>query len=142
MNENETPLHIQQAEGLRALADFIEKHPEIETSYLDDVNVWWFDDAEKLADLARAAMRFGAKVDKRISESQYNLSITFGSLKTSALAQRGDVCERKQVGTETVTKSVPDPAKLAEVPIVEVTEEVPVYEWECKPLLASTKDGA
>lgn len=141
MKTNETPLHVRQAEGLRRLADFVEQHPEIRTSYLNDVQVWYFSDADDLAELARAAAQFGAKVEKSITEQQYNLVISFGSLKAEALAAREQVCERVVVGTETVTKRVPDPAKLAEVPEVEVTETVERVEWQCRPLLASGVDA-
>lgn len=139
---NETPLHIQQAEGLRALAAFIEANPDLPEASLEYLYVFHPNTPDEPAQLARAALRHGAKVDKDISDQMYNLVLRWGPVGAGALAYRREVCERVQVGTKTVTKSVPDPEKLAEVPTVEVTEEVPVYEWECKPLLASTKDGA
>lgn len=135
----EKPQHIQQAEGLRALADFIEAHPEIKTSYLTGyfgINVWSPKSADELAALAKAAAKFGAKVGKDVSDELYNLDIRFGCLKTRALAERAEVCERVVTGTETVTKTVPDPKLLAQVPEIEVTETVETVEWQCKPLLA------
>ena len=54
-------------------------------------------------------------------------------VKWKVVAAREAVCERVVTGTETVTKSVPDPSIL--VPLVEVTEEVETVEWVCSPLL-------
>ncbi len=44
---------------------------------------------------------------------------------------------KKVVTTETVTRTVPDPAVLATVPMVEVTQDVENVEWVCEPLLAT-----
>lgn len=133
----EKTLAQQQAEGLRALADMIEHSPHIRVAYLDSFNVWCPDDAETMAEIARIGLRHGAKIEKEISGEMYNLAVAFGPVKALALAFRHQVCERVVVGTETVTKTVPDPEKLAEVPLVDVTEDVETVEWQCRPLLAS-----
>src|SRR5207302_149770 len=89
------PLHIRQAGGLRALADMIEANPDIEASYLKGLSgfsVWFASSPEQLAAIARAALKHGAKVDKDIDDELYNLDITFGVIKTRALAQRNEVC--------------------------------------------------
>lgn len=139
MTTEEKTLHIRQAEGLRALAAMIEAHPEIPASYLEShFCVWSPTSADELAAIARAAMRHGAKVEKDIGDRHYNLKITWGGICAKALASRGEVCERVVTGMETVTKTVPDPAALAAVPTVEVTEEVEISEWVCKPLLAES----
>ncbi|MFJ8815459.1 hypothetical protein [Amycolatopsis thermoflava] len=136
----EQPQHIQLAEGLRKLADFIEQHPHL-GSRIHGINVWYPDSAADMAPIAAAAARFGATVHKDITDSMYNLAIDFGAVTAKALAYREQVCERVVVGTETVTRTVPDPDKLAEVPQVEITETVEKVEWRCTPLLASTPDG-
>lgn len=151
---DETPRHIQQAEGLRHLAAFIEANPELACSFqytlqdggLNAHLIHFEDKAEGLGVFARAALRAGAKVDKDIDEDWHNLVLHFGAIHVDVLARRDEVCERVQVGTETVTRKVRDEtaaeAALAEIPEHEVTEEVPVYEWDCKPLLASMRGGA
>lgn len=128
----DTPLHVQQAEGLRRLADMIEAHPELPPSYLKSVNVWHATDPDKLAAIARAALAHGATVAKDATANIYTLSVSWGPLTAEAIAQRANVCERVVTGTETVIKTVPDPA----APLVEVTETVEHVEWVCRPLLA------
>lgn len=135
-------LHIQQAEGLRALAAFIEANPQLANYFQYSLQTAGInahlDDEDKLrqqATIARAALRTGATVDKDINERWHNVILHFGTVRVEVLAYREEVCERVQVGTETVTTLAKDPAALAAIPEVEVTEEVPVYEWKCKPLL-------
>ncbi|MEV6226877.1 hypothetical protein AB0L88_03150 [Saccharopolyspora shandongensis] len=132
----------QQAAGLRALADMVEAHPEIPATYLGGffgIDVWFPQSAEEMAAIARAALKHGAKVEKDISETQYNLTIAWGPFKARALGNRGKVCERVVTGTETVTRKVPDPSVV--VPMVEVTEEVETFEWRCAPLLAADAEA-
>lgn len=128
----------QQAAGLRALADMLEQNPELakHAAYLDSANVFFVDNAEDHAAIARAARQHGAQVTKQPSESLYNLRLSWGPMAAMVLASRGDVCERVVTGTRTVTQKVPDPELLAEVPEVEVTAEVEDFEWVCRPLLS------
>ncbi|MFD8496278.1 hypothetical protein [Amycolatopsis sp. NPDC059657] len=140
---DDKPLHVQLAAGLRAFADMIEQNPETADGFrytLTDaaINVHLADgnEAEQQAMFARVALRHGAKVTKDINDTWHNLIIDFGGVKAQVLAYREEVCERVVTGTETVTKTVPDPKLLAEVPTIEVTEKVETYEWQCKPLLA------
>ena len=147
MSTEEKPLHVRQAEGLRALADMVEASPEIAPlgEYcMQTLYVFSARSAEDHAMVTRAALRHGAKVDKDIGEELYNLSLSFagGAVVAKVLANRSDVCERVVTGTETVTKTVPDPERLAEVPTVEVTETVEHVEWVCRPLLAAEADAA
>lgn len=123
------------AEGLRALADLIEATPELEPVYIGGhfpLEVWSAHNAETLAKIARVALAGGWKVDKDVSEMQYNLLISRDGFQVRALADRRAVCERVVTGTREVEK--PDPA----APRVTVTEEV--VEWVCKPLLAEAVD--
>lgn len=136
----------QQAAGLRALADLIEANPELAENFwhtlgLAGINVHLDhhsdDKAAQLGRIARIAKRHGAKVGKDISDQFHNVVIEFGAVKATVLAYRNEVCERVVTGTETVTRRVKDPAALAKVPEVEVTEEVETVEWRCRPLLAA-----
>lgn len=143
MTTTETPLHIRQAEGLRALADLIEQNPEIAENMrqpLSDMGGYAFT-VEPIATFVRAAAKHGAKIVKDYPdnpERHFSAYAHFGPVTVRLHTDRQQVCE--QVGTKTVTKTVKDPEALKAVPEVEVTEEVPV--WECKPLLASTSDGS
>lgn len=138
------PRHVQQAEHLRAqaeglirLATLIEDTPEIWASYVKpekplEINVWHAPSPEGMAAIARAALAHGAKVEKDASEDIYTLTVSWGALAANAIAAREAVCERVVIGTETVTKTVPDPT----APLVDVTETVEHVEWVCRPLLA------
>lgn len=140
----DTPLHIQQAEHLRAqagdllrLATLIEDTQEINASYVKpgkplQVNVWHAPSPGEMAAIARAALAHGAKVDKDASGDIYTLTVSWGALAAQAIAYREAVCERVVTGTETVTRTVPDPT----APLVKVTETVEHVEWVCRPLLA------
>lgn len=137
----------RQAAGLRALADMIEQNSEIAplADYLlRNACVFSAKAPEHHALLARLAMRYGAKVNKSISNELYNLDLSFadGAVVATVLAHRADVCERVVTGVEVVTKTVKDPAAVAALPDLEVTEEVETVRWECKPLLAAEASGA
>jgi hypothetical protein len=118
----------------------IEQNPEISTfASLDNLYAFHVRSGEAQALIVRAALRHGAKVDKDISEELHNVLLRWGPVAAYVLASRKDVCERVQVGEETLTESIPDPS--VEVPTVEVTKTVPVYEWQCSPLLASAGES-
>lgn len=137
MNDNEkraAELAAEQAAGLRALADMIEANPQL-NAHFDRMSAFFPKSADAQAEIARAGLRHGAKVDKDVWEKQHNIILKWGPVHVHALANRETVCERVQVGEETVTTTVPDPT--VEVPMVEVTETVPKYEWQCRPLLAA-----
>ena len=130
----------EQAAGLRALADMVEQNPEIievvHRLYLG-THVFAEDGPQaKLGTFARIAARYATKVEKDFSTSYASVTAYFGGVKVSVQTDRNEVCKRGVTGTETVTKKVPDPEKLAAVPTVEVTEEVEQVEWRCRPLLA------
>ena len=132
------------ASGLRLLAIMIEENPEIAANFSHSlqwsgisVHLNSSDRIAEMTNLGRIARRHGATTTKDVTESMHNLVCDFGGVKTKVLAYREEVCERVVVGTETVTKTVKDPEILATVPEVEVTEEVEIVEWQCKPLLAA-----
>jgi hypothetical protein len=137
----------QQAEGLRALADLIETNPELARPLrfgVDSIGAHIVEDEapEIFAIFARAAKAQGLPVTKTYSEKFAIVRARLGGVEVYLQADREQVCERVVTGTETVTKRVKDPTLLAEVPEVEVIETVETVEWVCKPILASTVDGA
>ena len=128
--------------GLRDLADFIEQTgvvtPYATESYPKAINAM-VDGKEDLAEFARVA----GYVEKDYSGSFATLRKQFGPISYEVFTHRNNVCERVQVGTETITEEVPDPEKIAEVPTVTVTREQPVYEWRCdEPLLSLDRRAA
>lgn len=134
----------QMAAGLRQVADFVEQNPDLAGGFEHtlvttgmNVHLRADDRAAQLGQYAQAAARHGAKVTKEVDDQWHNVVLDFGGVKVRVLAYRSEVCERVVTGTETVTKSVPDPDVLATVPTVEVTEIVETVEWVCKPLLAA-----
>lgn len=69
------------------------------------------------------------KVTKSYSENYFTAYVTFNNgVMTAIYSARENVCRRTQLGT--TTQEVPDP----DAP--KVTVEVPVYEWQCDPILA------
>jgi hypothetical protein len=125
----------EYAAALRTLADIVEATPEVHR--YNDFYAWYGGSRGDLAAVTRAALAAGATVAKDIDETSYNVELRIGPLKVSALASRRNVCERVVLGTDEVTRTVPDPAYVAEpVPTIEVTETVERIEWRCTPLLA------
>lgn len=139
---DEKPLHTKQAEGLRALADYIEANPELgnELQYsLRNISepITCDDPIALLGQFARAAAHARVQNRKDGSDKYFRLELRFSEVVVvSLVASRAEVCERIVVGTEQVTKTVPDPELLAKVPEIEVTETVEQVEWRCRPLLA------
>jgi hypothetical protein len=135
--EKPTPEEIARgrAAGLRKLADLVEAHPELDATYLDDVSTFYAWTKEDAAKAIRAGLEFGAKVTKVPFGDSFQTKLSWGCFSASVLGSRAQVCERVVVGTETVRKTVKDPAALAAVPDIEVTEEVEQVEWRCHPVL-------
>jgi hypothetical protein len=75
----------------------------------------------------------GAKIGEvnKVMDNYAGLSRRFGPHVLQVFTTRERVCERVQVGVETVSR--PDPEALALVRTVETVE--PIYEWRCGPLL-------
>lgn len=139
----------EQAAGLRLLATMIEENPQLAENFRYELmssglnlHLYSDDRPAEMANIGRIARRYGATTTKDVGESLYQLKCDFGTIKVDVLSRREEVCERVVVGTETVTKTVKDPELLAEVPDVEVTEEVEIVEWQCKPLLAAEQVNA
>lgn len=128
------------ASGLRALADMVEANPQHADVFryaFSTINVFTSDPAE-IAEIARIGRRHGAESKKDADDTYFTVELHWGRrVQLHVNARREEVCERVVVGTETVTKTVKDPALLEIVPDIEVTEEVEIVEWQCRPLLAA-----
>lgn len=132
-------------EGLRQIADFLAEHPEVPLPHHVSgpvrlgspafyIYITSGDQRETVATVARAM----GKAEKRADDSlqRYQVFRQFAGITLVASADRNEVCERVVTGTREVTVEKPDPAALAAVPTVTVTETVEEVEWVCQPLLA------
>ncbi|MGW4525131.1 hypothetical protein [Amycolatopsis sp. NPDC004378] len=143
MSTTDRPEHIVKAEGLFALAAFVEQNPELAEHFrhtIEDINIPVSsadDPVSLIAAFTRAGLAAGATVTKEYSENHGGVTISWGAVGIHVYAARDQVCERIVTGTETVTRRVPDPA----APLVEVTEEVETVEWRCRPLLAAEQSS-
>ena len=139
--------------GLRAVADWLAAHPEVPLPYLGEyakgsnlptLPIYLYDapGREQLATIARA-MADGGTATKAVQEyrngqNKVHVWREFYGIVVCAEIAQSEVCERVVTGTETVTRTVPDPT--VKVPMVEVTETVETVEWRCRPILAGTED--
>jgi hypothetical protein len=119
----------QVGDGLRAMADMLEhneKLAEVAKRAFSMCNAF-SDDPAVLAEFLKAGKRYGADATKNAqSDDWFVARLVWGPVELHVNAVRDQVCTRKQVGTE--VKAVRE--------YVTVKKEVPVYEWDCKPLLA------
>lgn len=128
----------QYAAGLRDLADWLEANEDVIGSDLYEGELTAFPEDEK--DTVRAWAKAMAPCEKQYPEMSplFRLVKDFGPVKLRAVFDREAVCTRV-VTTETVTKTIPDPAFTPDVPMIEVTEAVQHVEWICDPVLAEEK---
>lgn len=109
--------------GLRALADFLDAHPEVPFPRYDTINVF-LDDKAQLARIARVG-----SWEKEYNDSYFSLSRSFGEdLRLDINTSRSKVCRKVVVGTRIV------PAVEAKP---EHEEDVTV--WECDDALLEEK---
>ena len=115
--------HQKFADGLRALAAFVELHPELELPSKQTFYV--FPEKTEVRKYARA---FG-KAKKRVSDSYFDLEKDFSpAALLQATWYREEVCEKVVVGTETVTEPV-----MVQQGTRTVTREK--VEWKCPKVL-------
>lgn len=129
----------QIAEALRVVADMMEANPELaeDMRYTGFESICFaFRSKDQVVRLVRAAKAHGAQITKHHGDKYFSTDMAFGPVVLGAHVLREEVCERVVVGTRQVTKTVKDPVALAAVPDVEVTEDEPIVEWHCTPLLA------
>ena len=129
------------AEDLRSFADFLDQYGEELPHVTAEIasHVWGYS-GESVPESVALAMRAGLKgagaVEKEYSDNYFRLYLTFGSLKYKVVCNRDEVCERKVLGTEMVTRSVPPEGEWTEKEI-----EQDIVEWVCNPLLSVVTDA-
>lgn len=135
-------------DGLRTLASALELHPEIPLPYdgtSSAISFNFLGGKDPRADMAAAARAIPCAWRKKFwgdGTAYFTLEGDVGGVQVSLTAFRDAVCRKVVTGTREVTETVKDPAKLAEVPEVEVTRVVEDVEWACGPLLASLPERA
>lgn len=121
--------------GLRALADLLEQNPDLEPPYHGydtDMLIIPRREAQR-AVLAAWARALPGRKDKTPSGDYFRLTGGLRGLKLMVLCDRGEVCEKRVLRTETVTETVPDPVYVAAAPLVERETEREIVEWVCAP---------
>lgn len=126
---------------LRAIAAWIDSHPDanVDAVSIDTVlgpatvRYYGIRDAVDLADHARRIGGAWQKDADDVGLFRLRQEIAPGVFY-ELIANREDVCERVQVGEETVTE--PDPSSTTAVKLPMVERVVPVYEWRCASILA------
>lgn len=90
---------------------------------------------EKMAKIARALRKSYFRVEKDMSGNSFSLTVPLGDVwKLVISCDKAEVCERRVVGTRTVSKPI---SEYVTVGHEDVEEEI--VEWDCsEPLLAAT----
>jgi len=116
--------------NIRDLCNLIEKSPDLGVPYTGTIVMQIGKD--QVAATAKALGSF----TKEFTEDSLHMNKMFGDIKLMCFTSRDAVCRKVLSGTKIVTKLIVDPSFIqADTPMVEVTEEVPVYEYICPPSL-------
>jgi hypothetical protein len=137
-------------DGLRALADTLEEHPEVGLpSYGQATRILFYFEGtpDGVAAMAAARRAFPCAWQKHFSgggehPDWFDLRGRLHGVGIELYTHRNAVCERVVTGTHEVTETVKDPEKLAEVPMIEVTRTVEDARWECRSILAPADETA
>ena len=125
---------------LRAVADLLDAAgPDLPPPFTVDLYygkpqvTWNFYGDDYQRTLVQQVIRLlGGSWDKRYSSENFWATRETEIAELRIVCEREQVCTRKVVGTETVTRLVP----ADDAPMVEVTEEREIIEWDCSPLLS------
>jgi hypothetical protein len=138
-----TPKQKDWIEGLRAMADFAEAHPEMLSEYPMAVSLYCnLPDGDPKEEMARMA-RTLAPCEKKVTDygsPSFHLVKRFGPHTYTFFTERENVCVRRVVGTEEVeVEGYTDEAQaiIDAIPRVVKTEEREIVEWDCEPLLSA-----
>lgn len=132
---------LKVATDLRALADFVEHaHEAIPEEGLNikvQTYVWHNNEkggpvAERFAPLIRAGLAHKVVdgVRKDYSGNYFELHLDIGGIDYEIWCTREAVCEKRVIGTETVTEKIAVKFEEREI-------EKEIVEWDCHPLLKS-----
>jgi hypothetical protein len=136
-------------QGLRAVADLIDAHPDLPQPYINAysqggvveahwyLHIWADDLTEQKATAAAIVSTIGGHWDKneRTYDDGLEFTQTRDGLSLEVVVNRAAVCERVVVGTHEVT--VPATPKIPARPATgERVETVEDVQWVCSSLLA------
>jgi hypothetical protein len=134
-------------EGLRMLADALERHPDLPLPVQGVVVpvtwTFWSSAGDPKAAMALAAMALPARPWRKEYRDEddpllakLDMLGTLGTLRVRLTAYRDSVCTKVVTGSHEVTEEVPDPEALARVALTTVTRVVEDVTWDCHPILS------
>lgn len=130
--------------GLRELANLLEQNPDLRLPYHGgQAEMLIFPSyGRQRAELARWARLLPGLKQKRPKGDNFDLAAQVRGLKLLICCDREEVCEKRVIGTEVITETVPDPEYMASAPLVERETEREIVEWVCTPsILAEAGQG-
>jgi hypothetical protein len=137
----ETPMsntnHSEYANGLRAVADFIESHPEIKVPISDpSFSVFPSVGKDEVRDHAAKVVHALGRVEKEEFGDSIQLCALIGGFKYQVWYPRDQICEKVELGR----KIIPATPRIVETVVKEAVEEHEeiVYGWKCQPILGET----
>lgn len=147
----EDPSRAAWIGGMREVCDWLEAHPEVPLPYIGAhvsgsplpslpiyLHKWNPNKPDVRTQMATIARAMGkATKSPGLVDGTYIVWRAFDGVALYAQAERDEVCERIVVGTREVKDLVPDPERVAAVPLVEVTKTIEDVEWRCGSILAA-----
>lgn len=123
--------------GLRAVADFLDDHPDFPTPSTYSIPAFQ-SGAWTPADFARCASMLGGTRSKDANDNWIEVRRPFGPLTLVVFSSRDAVCEKRIVGVETVEVD----EEVTPAVTRKVTVEREIVEWDCKPVLSGALSDA
>lgn len=117
-------MNKEYTDGLRAIADWLDGHPEVE-GMPEELDVTALNTKEEAAIVLKALRPCAKEYD----ETFFKITRKFGSIKLKFLFWRDAVCQRVVIGKKTVEAHL-RPAQMIPAEVVEAHEE-DVVEWRC-----------
>ena len=118
--------HAEYANGLRAIADFVETHPEL---HLPNDELCCFSMDEKAQ--AAAVLLALKPCKKNYGETVFYITREFGPVTLKYYFNRNSVCTPRVVGKKIV------PAEPMKIIDARPEHEVDIIEWDCEPILTA-----
>lgn len=127
-----TKSNVEFVSNVRAMADWYEQHPDIQTPL--DFRVLHFHQDETI-ELAKRIARACGTFEKTGDDTFLRITKSFGALKLQFVLYRAGICHKRVIRTETVVEELPDPAAVAALPKIGRSIVREIVEWDCPPLL-------
>lgn len=120
--------HLEYANALRRIADWIEEHPELPLPYQTALDYYSGTDQNTLKkDTLLLFVKAFGSCNKKFNDTYIVVDKNFGGITLRAVAYREAVCERVVVGTRSVPEQyIPG-------------HEEEIVEWKCPESLLKTE---